>query len=37
MSDGGWSTLGGIGTHRYEAAALAVYWPEEEFHALIAR
>jgi antitoxin YefM len=37
MSDASWSTLGGNGTHRYEAAALSVYWPEEQFRILIAR
>lgn len=37
MSDPGWSTLGVNGTHRYEAAALSVYWPEEQFRNLITR
>lgn len=37
MSDAGWSNLGVNGTHRYETAALSVYWPEEEFGILIAR
>jgi uncharacterized protein YecA (UPF0149 family) len=31
MNDAGWSTLGVNGTHRYEAAAISVYWPEEQF------
>jgi uncharacterized protein YecA (UPF0149 family) len=37
MSDAGWSPLGNDGAHRYESAALSVYWPEAEFGILIAR
>ena len=37
MSDAGWSLLGNDDAHRYESAALSVYWPEAEFGVLIAR
>lgn len=37
MSGAGWSDVGVDRTYRYGAAALSVFWPEDEFHILIAR
>ena len=37
MSEAGWSPAGVDGTHQYATAALSVFWPEEEFHILVAR
>jgi uncharacterized protein YecA (UPF0149 family) len=37
MKDDGWSPAGFDGTYQYSATALSVYWPEDEFRALIAR
>lgn len=37
MSEPGWSPAGVDGTHQYATAALSVFWPEEQFHILVAR
>ncbi len=37
MSDSGWSVVGSDDSHRYSTTTLSVFWPESEYHALIAR
>lgn len=37
MSNVTWAPVASDGTYRYEAMALAVFWPEPEYHAVIAR
>jgi SEC-C motif len=37
MRSHAWSPVGSDGTYRYDAIALAVFWPEPQYHAVTAR
>src|SRR5262249_27639122 len=37
MNDTAWTPVGSDSAYRYSATALSVFWPESEFHTLIAR
>jgi len=37
MNDAGWTNVGADDTYRYAATILSVYWPEPEYHKLMAR
>lgn len=37
MRSPAWSPVGSDGRYRYEATALSVFWPEPQYHAVIAR